>query len=184
MNNSRYITTLTLLACAASASAQNMKPGLWEVSSKMGGNPQMEQAMAQMEKQMAAMPPAQRKQMQEMMDKQGVSFGAAAGGGMVSKVCMSKEMIDRGQMANPPQQQGNCTSTNDKTATGYKMKYTCTNPASSGEGVFTYTSDTAYTLKMTMNGTHQGKPQTTTMDATGKWLGGDCGTLKPMVLPK
>ncbi len=178
----RFLPALALLTCAASASAQTMKPGLWEVTSKMGGNPQMEQAMAQMEKQMAAMKPAERKQMQDMMEKQGVSFGAAAGGGMVTKACISKEMIDRGQLNT--QQQGNCTSTNDKTATGYKMKYTCTNPASSGEGVFTYTSDTAYTMNMTMNSTHQGKPQTSTMQASGKWLGSDCGTLKPLVLPK
>ena len=182
MKHRPFLVATALAACAISASAQTMKPGLWEVTSKMGGNPELQQAMAGLEKQMAAMPPAQRKQMQDMLDKQGVSLSTAAGGGMVTRACIIKEMIDRGQLAT--QQQGNCTTTNDKTANGYKMKYTCTNPASTGEGVFTFTGGSAYKMNMTMNAAHQGKPQTTTMEATGKWLGGDCGTLKPMVLPK
>jgi hypothetical protein len=44
------------------AGAENLKPGLWEVTHKMqtsGG--QMEQGMAQMQQQMASMPPEQRK---------------------------------------------------------------------------------------------------------------------------
>ena len=51
-----------LLALAsAAAPAQTLKPGLWEISNKAGGNPQMDQAMAQMQQQLAAMPPEQRK---------------------------------------------------------------------------------------------------------------------------
>jgi Protein of unknown function (DUF3617) len=171
-----------LAATAVSASAQNMKPGLWEVNNKMGGSPEMDQAMARMQAQMASMPPAQRKMMEETLAKQGVGLTGAAGGGMLIKACVTKEMADRSQM--PVQQQGNCTTTiTEKTSNGMKMKFVCTKPESNGEGVFTFAGDNAYTMKMKINSAAQGKPQSTTIDASGKWLGADCGNIKPVALP-
>lgn len=174
--------TLVLSGCAFTAGAQSMKPGLWEIANKMGGNPELEKSMAEMQKQMASMPPEQRKMMQEMMAKQGVSMDAGAGGAMVMKMCMTKEMVERNQL--PTQQQGDCkTTVTSRSANTMKMSFTCAQPPSSGEGEYTFSGDTAYTMKMTMNTTHQGKPMRTTMDAKGKWLGADCGTIKPMQIP-
>ncbi len=85
----------------------------------------------------------------------------------------------------PVQQQGSCTTTtSDKSTTSMKMKFVCSNPPSSGEGQFTFAGDTAYTMKMTVNGAAQGVPKNTTLDTSGKWLVSDCGVVKPMVLPK
>ena len=47
-----------LAVATASASAQTMKPGLWEIANKMGGSPEIDQAMAQLQQQMANMPPS------------------------------------------------------------------------------------------------------------------------------
>ena len=92
-------------------------------------------------------------------------------------------MADRNQM--PVQQQGDCkTTTSDKTASGMKMAFTCTNPPSSGEGQFTFSGDSSYSMKMKVNTTIQGKPQTTKMDGTGKFVAADCGNVKPMAVPK
>ncbi len=166
-----------------SAGAQAMKPGLWEISSKMGGNPEMEKAMAQMQQQMASMAPEQRKMMEDMMGKNGMSMGAAAGGAMVVKACISKEMAERSQM--PMQQKGDCSSTvSDQSSTGMKMRFTCVNPPSNGEGQFSFSGNSAYTMKMKVNTSVAGKVQTTTMDGTGKWLAADCGSIKPMAMPK
>lgn len=177
-----FLIATLALACA-SAGAQTMKPGLWEVNNKIGGSPEIDKAMAQMQQQLASMSPAERKQMEGMMGKQGVGMAAGANGGMVAKMCITKEMAERNQM--PVQQQGNCTSTtSDKTSSGMKVKFTCTNPPSSGEGQFTFSGDSAYTMKMNVNSSSKGAPKTTTMDASGKWLGSDCGTIKPMALPK
>ncbi len=50
---------------AVSASAQNLKPGLWEVTNKMqSGSGELEKGMAQMQREMAGMPPEQRKMME------------------------------------------------------------------------------------------------------------------------
>jgi hypothetical protein len=180
MTSRLFLWTAALAFCGASAGAQTMKPGLWETTSKVGGSPEMDQAMAQMQKQLAGMPPAQRKQMEEMLGKQGVGMGA---GGMSAKACVTREMIDRGEMQN--QQQGNCkTTVTDKSSRGMKMNFTCTNPASSGEGVYTFQGDNAYTMSMKVTSARQGAPRTTTIDSTGKWLGSDCGSIKPISLPK
>jgi hypothetical protein len=172
-----------LLLAGLPTLAQTMKPGLWEASNKLGGSPEMDQAMAQMQQQMASMAPAQRKQMEDMMAKQGMSLGGAAKGGMVTKMCITPEIADKQQL--PIQQQGTCTTTtSDKSSTGMKLKFSCTNPPSSGEGQVTFTGDTAYTMSMKINTGGQGAPKTTTLHTSAKWLDSNCGAIKPMVVPK
>lgn len=180
MNLHTFAWTAALMLGAASASAQTMKPGLWEVTTRMGGSPEMDKTMAQMQKQLASMPPGQRKQMEEMLGKQGVGLEA---NGMTAKVCITKEMIERGEMQT--QQQANCKTTiTDKTSRSMKIRFTCTNPPSSGEGVYTFQSDNAYTMNMKVTSAVKGAPKATTIDSSGKWLGSDCGSIKPVTLPK
>lgn len=181
---SRLSTTLLLsaLSCIGVAHAQSTKPGLWEITQKMGGNPEIDKAMAQMQQQMAGMSPAEKKMMQDMMAKQGVNMTvptAGAGGGMAMKVCITPEMAAKQDM--PVQTEGDCTSTiTSRTANSLKMNFVCKNPPSSGEGTYTFSGDTAYTMKMLMKTTHQGKPVSTTLDGQGKWLSASCGTVKPL----
>ncbi len=173
----------TLLLAAPPALAQNLKPGLWEINNKMqSSSGQMEKAMAESQKQMAALPPEQRKMMQDMMAKQGLSMGPGAGGNMAVKICMTKEMAERNEL---PAQQGDCKTTNSpRSGNTMKMSFACTQPPSSGEGTVTFVSPEAYTMKMTMKSMMQGKPETMTMDGGGKWLSADCGNIKPLAVPK
>ena len=178
----RYLAVAACFVFSACAvQAQNMKPGLWEVSSTMGGNPRMDDAMAKMQAQLASMPPEQRKMVEDMMAKKGVAMsgGGAAGAGFTAKACITKEMAEKHDV--PRQQRGDCTNTApERTATGMKFTYTCTNPPSSGEGQVTYLGNDAYTMKMKITRVTQGQPEVTNMDATGKWLSVDCGDVKPI----
>ena len=175
------LITLALMASAAApAFAQSMLPGLWSIENKMGGNPELDQAMAQMQKQLAALPPAQRKQMEAMMGNSGISVGS--GGAVVVKVCVTPEMAARQQM--PAQTQGDCTSKiNSRSGSSLKFSFTCTNPVSSGEGTYIFENDKAYTMKMDMKSQQGGKVQNMTMNGKGQWLAGDCGSVKPITLP-
>ena len=168
------------LAATTLAHAQSTKPGLWEMTQKMGGNAEMDQAMAQMQKQMAGMSPAERKMMQDMMAKQGVAMPApAAGGGMTVKMCITPEMAAKQEL--PVQTEGDCTTTvTSRSASVVKMNFVCKNPPSTGEGTYTFQGDSAYTMKMLMKTTHQGKPQNVTMDGQGNWLSANCGSVKPL----
>jgi hypothetical protein len=176
------IAALALAAGGAFAQSQ-MKPGLWEITQQMKtASGQMEQQMAQMQQQMANMPPERRKMVEQMMAQRGVKMDPAGGNGMTMKICMTKEMIERNQM--PQQQRGNCKTTlQPRVGSTTKMSFTCTNPQSSGEGEYTLTSADSYHMKMVVNTTMQGKPETMNMEGSGKWLGADCGDVKPIRPP-
>ncbi|MES3002737.1 MAG: DUF3617 domain-containing protein [Pseudomonadota bacterium] len=179
----QHLIAAALVAFVSTAGAQTLKPGLWEITNKMQtGSGQMEQQMAQMQQQMANMPPDQRKMMEEMMAQRGMKMGAGGPGGMSVKMCMTKEMVERNEI---PAQRGDCQTTQQaRSGNTMKMAFTCTNPPSSGEGQITFTSPEAYSMKMLVNTTMQGKPEKINMDGAGKWLGADCGSVKPPAMPK
>ena len=176
----RLLAIAFALGAALAANAQTLKPGLWEASSKVQGG--LGNQMATMQEQMAKMPPEERKMMQDMMAKQGVTMGAAGPGSISSKVCLTKEMIERNEL---PGTQGDCTSIpSPRIGNTMKTSFTCPKQGSSGEGQFTFVSPEAYTVKMSINTVTQGKSEKTDIDGAGKWLAKDCGTVKPIVIPK
>ena len=162
------------------AAAQTQVPGLWEHTFSMksqGG--EMEAAMAEMQKQMAAMPPDQRKQMEQMMASRGVSMGAQ---GTSVKVCVTKEDVAR--KIEPNFREGCTQEVLQRSGNTMKYKFQCTQPRpSSGEGEMTYLSDKAYSGKSTVVTQVGGKPQQMNMEMAGKWLAADCGDIKPRSVP-
>jgi hypothetical protein len=74
--------------------------------------------------------------------------------GVIAKMCITPEMAAKQQL--PIQQHGNC-SYQHAPAVGNTMafSFSCTNPQASGEGNAT----------------------------SGRWLGADCGAVKPIMLP-
>ena len=181
---SRYLAAVVLAATSLGASAQSMKPGLWEITNRMeSGGARMDQSMAQAQAALANMPPEQRKMVEEMMAKQGVRMGSGGpGGGMSIQVCVTKEMAERNEV---PTQKGDCKTTQQsRTGNTMKMAFVCTSPPSSGEGQITFVSNEAYTMKMAVSTTMEGKPEKMNMDSSGKWLGDDCGSVRPVAPPK
>lgn len=179
----RYgVLTVVLFGASAGADAQALKPGLWEISNKtQSSNPQTNRAMADMQKQLANMPPEQRKMMEDMMKKQGVGM-SVGDQGMVMKICLTPEMVERVEI---PTQQGDCKHTmSPRVGNVMKVSFSCTKPPSSGEGQMTFESPQAYTTKMVVNSTIAGKPEQMTMDSRGRWLSGECGSVQPMKRPK
>lgn len=187
MHRLMWLGAALLAGLSFGAGAQTLKPGLWEVSNNMKtSSGEMEKGMAQMQAQMAAMTPEQRKMMEGMMAKQGVGIGAgaagAAPGAMLVKMCITREMAERNEIGG---REGDCKS-NYSPRTGNTMKYgfTCANPPSSGQGEFTFVGAEAYRSKMTTTSTRGGKPEKMDMDGQGKWLAADCGSIKPLSVKK
>ena len=184
MNHLRFAIAAALAACVLPAGAQALKPGLWEVTNKMqSGSGQMENAMSQMQKQLASMPPEQRKMIEDQMAKSGVKMATGGpAGGMSVQICMTKEMTERNEV---PAQRGDCKSTTQARAGNtMKMAFTCTNPSSSGEGEVTFAGSEAYSSRMTVSTQVDGKPEKMTMEGSGKWVGADCGIIKPLAPQK
>ncbi|WP_310383101.1 DUF3617 domain-containing protein [Roseateles sp.] len=175
-----FLVPLLLGCTALAAQAQSLKPGLWEISSSLqSGSGEMEKAMAQMQQQMASMSPEQKKMMQEMMKGQGVALASGGPGGMRMQVCMTKEMLDRNEVATP---EGDCKSTYAaRVGNTMKMAFTCSKPPSSGEGQVEFVSPQGYKSRMTITSSAAGRSEKMDMDSQGKWLSAECGAVKPIV---
>jgi Protein of unknown function (DUF3617) len=177
MKVSRVALLLVLSCPAFAASAQTLKPGLWEVQHKVQGNPELERQIEEARKQLAAMHPEQRKQVEAMMGSRGVHM---AGHGRV-RMCLTREMVERNEI---PAAQGDCRITQQqRTGKTLKAAFTCINPPSSGESEITFNSPEAYSMKTTATSTVSGKPETMTVAGDGKWVAADCGSVKPVQAP-
>lgn len=179
MRKALLITCLTLSGAAFAQSST--KPGLWEMTSKMSSptNPQLDKQMAEAQKMMASMPPAQRKQMEEMMAKQGVNMSFGAGGATTLKLCVTPEMANRP----PVEQRKDCTYKFSQSGSTHNFSFQCTNPPGDGEGQVTFVNADSYTGKMRINTVEKGKKETVDMQTSGKFLGANCGAIKPMPMP-
>ena len=166
------------LACASFAAAAQMAPGLWEhnIQMKPAAGGETDGKMAEMQAQMASMPPEQRKMVEQMMASRGV---AMSGQGMTVKACITKEEAERKTV--PQMGRGECTlDVVSRTASSVKVKWQCAGKEpSSGEGEMNFTSDKAYTGKSVVHTTRGGKTETMNTQQSGKWLGADCGDIKP-----
>jgi hypothetical protein len=170
---------VALLSLAAPVQAQDkMTPGLWENQITMK-NAQLDDAMAKMQAQMAAMSPQQRQMVEQMM----AGHGVAPGGQPRSvRVCISKEQAARGSV---PQTDGHCQQQEtSRSGSSVKYAFSCAgeHPVS-GTGEFTMTSPTSYTMHSVSDTVMQGKAQHVEMDVAGTWIAADCGSVKPAQAP-
>jgi Protein of unknown function (DUF3617) len=187
------------LSGAAQTIKLDMQPGLWENSFKMTGesnkelqsiqNDQMKKAMEEMKKQLANMPPEQRKQVEAMMAQSGVKIEGdsikmqndavkISSEGTQVKQCITQAEIDRGDF---PDDDENCKSTLTQISKNhFKATHKCTgeNP-SHGESDVIYDSNRHYSGKGSMTQTIDGKQHMLEIEMEGKWISSDCGNIKP-----
>jgi hypothetical protein len=173
--------TLVAGACALaslSAGAQTLRPGLWEMQHRVKGDARMEQQMADMQKQLSSMSPEERQQMEAMMAGRGMQVSPADGGGAAMRICITREMAERNDI---PTSRGECkTGPQQRSGNTLKMTFTCTDPPSSGDTQVTFHGSESYTTRTNVTSTVGGKPETMSMEGSGKWLAADCGNVKPM----
>lgn len=170
-----------LLFCLAAlpATAQNLKPGLWELSNRVASaSPETMAIMSAAQQQMANMAPEQRKAMEQMMASHGVNLNLGDNGGVKMTYCLTKDMAEKQDL--PAGQPGQCTTTRTPVPGGLNVSFNCSRPPSSGNGQVIFNGNTAYSMRMNVNSSMQGKPQTMMVEGSGRWLSADCGSVKPL----
>ena len=182
MNKHLLVFALVAAAVNAPAIAQPVvRPGLWQVETRMPSDPEFERSMAEMREQLASMSPQERKQMEAMMGRSGVQLAAGGKGGTVSRFCMDRSQAERKEMPGP---QGDCTVTKvSRSGNAVSSSFTCSNPRSSGESLVRFASAEAYSSRVTMVSDAGGKKDKTVIESDARWLSGDCGAVKP-IAPK
>lgn len=174
------LALLTGAALPVAAQAQKLNPGLWEMQTSMkSGDGRMQESMARMQKELANLPPEQRKMMQDMMAKQGVGIDPAKGL-QAMRLCLSKEQAERDEWPTDPN--GSCKYERvQRSGATTRFAFSCSNPKASGEGEATVHSAKSYSSRMSSQLTDKdGKVVRTDMQQQARWLGADCGTVKPM----
>jgi hypothetical protein len=163
-----------LLPALALAQAPPIKPGLWEVHAEREVNGQPAATAADSMKKMS---PEVRARMEAMMKQRGM----ATGSGGASHVCLSKESLDPAYW----QHLTNCkTDFVGRTATAWKWHTVCPQNDAVIDGEAVFASAESYTIKTASTRTFRGESKVTKMAMQAKWLGADCGELKPVDLKR
>jgi len=166
------------LAFCLAAQAQTtppIKPGLWQIHSDRQVDGQKAPDLGE---QMKKMSPEMRKRMEANMKLHGVDMSGGPGS---MKMCMTRESLDQGRWQGA---EGNCkTDFTSRSASSWKWRSSCGQPPSQSEGEASFASPESYTVKSNTTMTLQGQTRVTQMVMSGKWLGADCGDLKPIAPP-
>ncbi|MNQ05620.1 hypothetical protein D3C85_183580 [compost metagenome] len=161
--------SLALCLLPALATAQAIRPGLWEISSSaMQVDGQVLPDMQQMLEQMKNLPPEQRQMMEQMMAKQGVQLGDQG-----VRICMSEEQIEAQDIPLQDPKSGCSHEITERSAELWKFRFSC--PDGQGEGETRFVSDREFITQV--KGTYGG--QSGSMDSHARWVSADCGGLQP-----
>lgn len=161
------------------AANTNASPGLWEQRFVLkSGSAEVTAAMAQMQQQLAAMPPAQRQQMEQMLAAQGISLPSAGGGpGVQLRFCLTPEQAAKNELPPPDER---CTHRiTERSSSLLRMSVECPAEKTRGEGEFRFESPRAYAGRFKMQREEAGQVQAVEMELQARWIGADCGNLKP-----
>ncbi|GIZ50039.1 DUF3617 domain-containing protein [Noviherbaspirillum aridicola] len=171
-------TTVAVLLCsllsAQALAAGQMKPGLWEMTTKSD-------AM----KNMPKIPPEQMEQMRKM----GVNVPQFQDGAMVTRVCITRQMAEGDQLPGLEKNEMGCQSKNMvRNGGSYSVDIVCNGAAMKGEGRAkgTFNGNESYTSTYDFKGTMHGQPVNQHSENSGRWLSADCGNVKPVaeMMPK
>ncbi|MFI8482264.1 DUF3617 domain-containing protein [Pseudomonas sp. NPDC078700] len=170
----RFIKTLVLglSITPVLATAAPILPGLWEIStSNMAVDGQQMPAMDVMINKLKTLPPEQREMMEQMLAKQGVQLGDNG-----VQVCLSEALVKSDQL--PLQEQSGCKQeVTERSDNMWKFQFDC--PQAKGQGETRFINDKQFTSIVTSTFNNQGKQQQGTMQTNARWVGTDCGGLKP-----
>ncbi|MDX1725432.1 MAG: DUF3617 domain-containing protein [Pseudomonas sp.] len=160
---------LALCLLSALATAQELQPGLWEISSSnMQVDGQALPDMQQMLEQMKNLPPEQRQMMEQMMARQGVQLGDQG-----VRICMSEAQIKAQDIPLQDPKSGCSHEITERSASLWKFRFSC--PDGQGEGETRFLSDREFTTQV--QGTYGG--QSSSMQSHARWIAADCGGLQP-----
>ena len=175
---SAAVLALSTIALAPASAQEKIRPGLWENSVTLKSQSgQLEAALAQAQQALANMPPAQRKQMEQMMAAQGMHIRSGPQGTTV-QVCITPEQAALEQI---PQQKGCTQKVQRVDANTLQVAFQCKGqPPTSGEGTVHFQGPTAYNGNFKIKTVQNGKPEQIDMAQSGKWLSDDCGAIKPV----
>lgn len=162
------LLSVASLGAGAAASAETLRPGLWNyaLQTRRGDGPAMD--LAQM---LRSLPDSARPQLDARLREQGMALGPDGN----LRICLDAQSVAPGHP--PLHLQGRCDiDWAVEPGDAWKFHYHCSDPTADGTGEMRISSATAYTSDYTVQsgqGSVTGKVQ-------ASWLGASCGSLAPL----
>jgi hypothetical protein len=173
------LSCLALVVAAQQPPVPPVKAGLWET--KMSALDAQGHEIAPPEQAaLSNMPPEVRARMADAMKARGLSMPDASG---ANRACFTKETFESGRWQEMASEAGCTTKYSTQSSTLWKWHSSCASLNSESDGEVTFNSPESYRVKMTTKATVMGKPNTSTRIIQAKWLGADCGDIKPFTPP-
>jgi hypothetical protein len=173
---SSVLLCLSLVAVAAGqVPVPPVKPGLWEArisALDADGHEITPPELAALSR----LSPEARARMADSMKTRGVAMPDATG---ATKACLTKEMFESGRWQQTATEAGCTTNYSTQSSSTWKWHSSCAALKSESDGESVFTSAENYRTKVTTTMTVMGKTNTSTRIVQGKWLGADCGDIKP-----
>ncbi|MEO8080475.1 MAG: DUF3617 domain-containing protein [Caldimonas sp.] len=163
-----------LVPTLGQAQTPPVKPGLWEIRSE-GATDGVKSAPPA--DRMKNLPPAVRAKMEAMLKEKGLAVGTDG----AHRACLTRETMD------PARWQGRTGCKTDylaRSSSAWKWHTVCTQPASVTDGEAVFANAENYTVDTSLTMTLRGETKTTRRTVKAKWLGADCGDLKPLDLKR
>ena len=174
------LVCFALLAIAAGPlPVPPVKPGLWEARMSALDADGHEVAPPE-QAALSRLSPEARTAMADAMKARGVPMPDSNG---ATKVCLTKEMFESGGWQQMASELGCTTNYSTLSGTTWKWHSSCTALKSESDGEAVFTSAESYRTKVTTTATVMGKTNTSTRIVQAKWLGADCGDIKPFDPP-
>lgn len=173
------LVAFALAGVAPGVLAQEIDPGLWEVSSKMespDGSSPMAAQMARMQEQLRGLPPQVRAMMEKQMASAGLNVGIGEDAVSI-KLCITPEDAQAGPV-HEGQQEGDCTYTQvSQEGNVWSGRMVCTKPKMTGDFTTTLHDRGHHTTEAQMEGESIGRLN---MKVDSRRIGSDCGTIAPV----
>jgi Protein of unknown function (DUF3617) len=168
------ITTLSIAGAVSAAQAQTsppIKPGLWQMHSEREVNGQKQPDAIERMKNLS---PEKRAQIEAMMKQHGDATDAAGMG----QVCYTRETLDRSPWAGV---ETDCKADfSNRSASSWKWHTSCPKSGYEADGEAVFPNSENYTVTSTSVSKIGDKVRNSRTTITAKWLGADCGGLKPL----
>lgn len=186
VRNSLIACGVVLMALRVVAAGFGLKPGLWEtqvtkqVVDGKDTTAQINGATAQMQKMMANMSPDQRAKMEAIFKSNGASL--EPGGGL--RLCISPEMANRDTPWVDPK--GRCQPAKvNRSGNQATFEVSCASDGTTttGKGVSTISGDSVSSVMDMTTVKPGGETRVIHMETAMKFLGADCGDVKPLGTP-
>jgi len=169
------LLSLALVVAAAQMPAPPVKPGLWETRMSTL-DAEGHEVVPPEQAALSKMPPEARARMADAMKARGLSMPDASG---ATKACFTKETFESGRWQEMASETGCTTKYSTLSGATWKWHSSCASLKSESNGEVTFSNPESYRVKLTTTATVTGKTNTSTRIVQAKWLGADCGDIKP-----